>query len=134
MTSGNKSFKILFCLGEIVLFSIKVFFFASGNHYWNHAEANFNRKTSLLLEESVFLAETVHLVFSGFSCEKPLFQLSDNPGSEKSFSQGKYFLTNCSFRLVETYFLSSSNSIALFRALLKILKFEGSNLDAPREN
>ena len=31
-------------------------------------------------------------------------------------------------RLVETNFLSSRNSIALFRDLLKILKFEGSNL------
>ena len=45
------------------------------------------------------------------------FQLSDIPGSENSFSQGKRFLKNSSFRLLETNFLSSRNSIALFRAL-----------------
>ena len=42
--------------------------------------------------------------------------------------KGNIFLTNSSFRLVETNFLSSRNSIVLFRALLKILKFGGSNL------
>ena len=35
---------------------------------------------------------------------------------------------NSSFLLVETNFLSCRNSIVLFRALLKILKFGGSNL------
>ena len=37
-----------------------------------------------------------------------------------------FFLTNSLFRLVKTNFLSSRN-IVLFRALLKILKFGGSN-------
>ena len=53
------------------------------------------------------------------------FHLSDNPvGAPK----GNVFLPNSSFLLVETYFLCSRNSIVLFRALLKILKFGGSNL------
>ena len=51
------------------------------------------------------------------------FHLSDIPGSENGFSQVKRF----SFRLVETNFLSSRNSIVLFRALLENLKFEGSS-------
>ena len=34
---------------------------------------------------------------------------------------GNFFLMNSSFRLVETNFLSSRNSIVLFRALLKVL-------------
>ena len=38
-----------------------------------------------------------------------------------------YFLTNSSFRLVETDFLSIGKSIFLFRALLKLLKFGGGN-------
>ena len=37
------------------------------------------------------------------------------------------FSTNSSFRLVETDFLSSGNNNFLFRALLKLLKFGGSN-------
>ena len=32
-TSRNKSCKILFCLGEIVIFSANGILFASGNHY-----------------------------------------------------------------------------------------------------
>ena len=43
-------------------------------------------------------------------------------------SKENVFLTNSSFRLAETNFLSSRNSIVLFRVLLKILKFGGSNL------
>ena len=39
-----------------------------------------------------------------------------------------YFLTDSLFRLVETDFLSSGNSIPLFRALLKFLKFGGNNI------
>ena len=35
----------------------------------------------------------------------------------------KYFLTSSSFQLVETDFVSSGNSIPLFRALLKFLIF-----------
>ena len=42
-------------------------------------------------------------------------------------SENVFFLANYSFRLVETYFLSSGKSIFLFRALLKLLKFEGGN-------
>ena len=42
--------------------------------------------------------------------------------------KGNIFLMNSSFRLVEMIFLSSRNSIVLFRALLKILKFGGSKL------
>ena len=38
---------------------------------------------------------------------------------------GNVFLTNFSFQLMETNFLSSRNSIVLFRALLKILKNSG---------
>ena len=41
---------------------------------------------------------------------------------------GSAFLTNSSFGLVKTSFLFSTNSIVLFRALLKISKFGGSNL------
>ena len=40
----------------------------------------------------------------------------------------KGFLTNSSFRLVETNYVPSRNSIVLFRALLKIFKFGGSSL------
>ena len=36
-TSKNESCKILFCLGEIVLFYSE---YSSGNHYWNYVEAN----------------------------------------------------------------------------------------------
>ena len=50
------------------------------------------------------------------------------PVEEETTSTGKRFLTNLSFRLVKTNFLSSRNSIVLFRALLKILKFGGSKL------
>ena len=38
-----------------------------------------------------------------------------------------YFLKNSSFRLVETDFLSSGNSILSFKALLKFWKFWGNN-------
>ena len=37
-----------------------------------------------------------------------------------------YFLTSSPFHLVKTDFLSSGNSILLFRTLLKFLGFEGS--------
>ena len=43
-------------------------------------------------------------------------------------SNRNVFLTNSSFRQEETNFLSSTNSIVLFRALLKILKFGSSSL------
>ena len=39
----------------------------------------------------------------------------------------KYFLTNSSFRLVETDFLSGGKTIFLFRAMLKLLKLGGGN-------
>ena len=52
-TSRNKSRKIISCLGEIV-FSYSEFF-ASGNHNRN-VEANFERKTSLLLVETTSVA------------------------------------------------------------------------------
>ena len=71
----------------------------------------------MLLVETVFLA-----------IEKVFFHLSDIPGSENSFSQGIHFLTNSSFLIIRTNYLSSRNSIVLFRALLKILKFDGSSL------
>ena len=51
--SRNKSCEIIFCLGEIVFFYSE--FSASGNLYRN-VEANFLRKTSLLLVETAFLA------------------------------------------------------------------------------
>ena len=39
--------------------------------------------------------------------------------------KGNFCLMNSSFQLLEANFMSSRCSIALFRALLKILKFEG---------
>ena len=42
-------------------------------------------------------------------------------------SIGNAFLTNSSFRLVETDFLFGEKSIFLFRVLLKLLKFGGGN-------
>ena len=39
----------------------------------------------------------------------------------------RIFLTDFSFRLTETDFLSSGKSAFLFRALLKVLKFGGAN-------
>ena len=54
--------------------------------------------------------------------------LPDIPGCENSFSvSGNVFLTNSSFRLVETDIRSSGKSIFLFRALLKLLKFGCGN-------
>ena len=38
-----------------------------------------------------------------------------------------YFLTNSSFLLLETDFLSSENSVLPYKALLEFLKFGGSN-------
>ena len=43
------------------------------------------------------------------------------------FFQSGIFLTDFSFRLAETDFLSSGKSAFLFRALLKVLKFGGTN-------
>ena len=76
-------------------------------------------KTSLLLVVTVFLATEKQFIF----------HLSDIPGCENSFSVKwkRIFLTNSSSRLVETVFMSSGNSILLFRVLLKFLKFGASN-------
>ena len=76
-------------------------------------------KTSLLLVETVFQASEKHFFFAfvRYSWLRKQF-----------FSQMEtYFLTSSSFRLVDMVFLSSGNSILLFRALLKFLKFGGSN-------
>ena len=118
-TSRSKSCKTLFCLGEKGFFSINSILFASGNHYWNYAEANFYRQTSLFLVETAFLAS-----------EKPFFPFIRYSRQWKQFlpQMETLFLTNSSFQLVETNFLSSRNSIVIFRALLKILNFGGSNL------
>ena len=45
-----------------------------------------------------------------------------------AFHKGNIFLTNSSFLIMETNYLPSRNSIVLFRALLKFLKFEGSSI------
>ena len=75
-TSRNKSCKILSCLGEIAFFYSE--FFASGNHYHN-VEANFERKTSLLLVETVFLdSEKVFSIFQIFLAVKTDFPVSGN--------------------------------------------------------
>ena len=82
-------------------------------------EANFQRKTSLLLVQTVFLASEKQF-FSHFLA---------NPGCKHSLSvkwKGILLMIS-SFRLVETYFLSSGKSIFLFRALLKLLKFGCGN-------
>ena len=91
--------------------------FASGNHYWN-VEANFYRNTSLLLVGTVFLAN-----------EKLFFPFVRYSWLWKQFFRQveMYFLTNSSFRLVETDFLPIGKSSFLFRALLKLLKFGGGN-------
>ena len=99
-TSENKSCKILFCLDEIVLFSIVVFFYAIGNHYWNYAKAQFLQKTSLILVETVFLAG-----------EKLLFSFIRYSRQWKQFlPRETVFLSNSSFRQVGTNFLFSRNS------------------------
>ena len=61
--------------------------------------------------------------------ENNFFYLSDNPGCKSSFSVKRkcIFLTNCSFRLAETNFLSSGKIVFLFIALLKLLKFGGNS-------
>ena len=59
--------------------------------------------------------------------------VKDKVLKKKNFFFFKNFIPNIlinfnfSFRLVETNFLSSRNSIVLFRDLLKILKFRSSN-------
>ena len=117
-TSRNKSCKILSCLGEIVFFYSE--FFASGNHYRN-VQANFQRKTFLLLVE---ISQFFWLVKNSF------FHLSDIPGCEISFSVkwklfcNKFFIpasgNKFSLQWKEFFFL-------LFRTLLKLLKFRGAN-------
>ena len=77
----------------------------------------FSEKTSLLLVETVFLAS-----------KKPFFIYQIFQAVKTVSPKGNVFLTNFSFWLVETNFLSSRNSSVLFRALLKILKFGGSKL------
>ena len=107
-TSRNKRCKILFCLGEMVFFSINSILFPSGNHYWNYGEVNFYRKTSLPLIETVFQAsEKWFLPFTRYSRQWKKFL----PQMEA------FFFMNSSFRLVKI----------LFRVMLKILKFRGSN-------
>ena len=103
----------------MVFFSINSILFASGNHYWNYGEVNFYRKTSLPLIETVFQAsEKWFLPFTRYSRQWKKFL----PQMGTFF-----FLTNLSFRLVKMNFLSSRNSLVLFRTMLKILKFRGSN-------
>ena len=82
-TSGKTSCKILFGLGEIVFFSIIVFF--------------------LLVETIIEIMQKS--IFSFLGQWKTVFSI--------------YQI----FQAAETNFLSSRNSIVLFRALLKILKF-----------
>ena len=72
-TNTNKSFKILFCLAEIVFFCSE--FFADQNHYWYYVEETFEIKTSLLLVETFILA-----------VENSFFHLLGIPGCENSFS------------------------------------------------
>ena len=115
-SSGNKSCKILFCLGEIVFFSIIVVFSLAVTIYRNYAEANVQKNFIAL--RSCFVAR-----------EKPFFPFIRNSRQLKQFLlRETFFLTNSSFGLVETNFLSGRNSIVLFRALLKILKLESSSL------
>ena len=78
-TSENKSCKILFCLGEIVFFSIIVFFLLVVTIIEIMWKPIFTGKTSLLPVETVFLVKNLY------------FNLSDNARSENSFSQGKRF-------------------------------------------
>ena len=74
-TSRTKSCKILFCLGEIVLF----YFFASGNHYLNYVEAIFfKKKAPLLLIETVFSEKTDFFICQIFLVVKTVFPSSGN--------------------------------------------------------
>ena len=70
----------------------------------------------MLLEETVFLAS-----------EKPFIIYQISEAVKTVPPKGNVFLTNASFRLVEINFLSSTNSIVLFRALLNI-KIRGYSL------
>ena len=72
----------------------------------------FSRKTSLLLAEIVFLASEKQF----FPFDRTVFP-----------SSGNVFLTNSSFRLVETGFLSRRKSIFLFRGLRNVFLNESSN-------
>ena len=67
-------------------------------------EANFKRRISLLLLETVFLASNSWLYF---------------PSDRE--------ITNSLSSLLETDFVSTGSSILLFRALLKFWKFGGGN-------
>ena len=73
-------------------------------------------KTSLLLVETVFLANEKQF----------FFHLSDIPGCE-TYSGGNVFFNEFFILASGTVFLSSGNSILLFRALLKFLTFGGNN-------
>ena len=71
----------------------------------------------------MFLVETV------FLANEKLFSICQIflAGQTIFLSSGNVFLTNSSFRLVKTDFLSNRKSIFLFRALLKLLKFRCGN-------
>ena len=81
--------------------------FASGNHYRN-MEANFARKTSLLLLETVFLAgeKTVFSICQIFLAVKKFFHQLE-----------RYLLMGPSFRLVGMDFLSSGKSFFFYSEL-----------------
>ena len=106
-TSRNKICKIFSCLDEIVFFYSRLF--ARGNKYRN-VEANFWRKSFLLVVETVFLAS-----------EKQFFQSITY--SIFFPSSRNVFLTNSSFRLVDTHFLSSGKSI-IFQSFVEAFEIQ----------
>ena len=57
----------------------------------------------------------------------PIYQIFQAVKKVSPSNGNVFFLTNLSFRLVKMNFLSSRNSLVLFRTMLKILKFRGSN-------
>ena len=108
---------MLFCLDEIV-FSIIVFFLLVVTIIEIIRKPIFTEKLHCSQQKLFFW-----LVKNRFFFIYQIFQ------RVKTVSpRGNVFLMNFSFRLVETDSMSSRNSIIFFRALLKILKFGGSNL------